>query len=90
MELSRCSYTILALLQKNDMTNKARGFTIDEIMIREKLSKRTTIHKKVKELQKYGYVDEAAKAARAKTYYITEAGLSILPKRRTVEDLKHE
>ena len=42
------------------MTNKVRGFTIDEIMTREGTSKRTTIHKKVKELQKYGYVDEAA------------------------------
>ncbi len=45
---------------------------------------------KVKELQKYGYVDEGAKAARAKTYYITESGISILPKKRTVEDLKNE
>lgn len=72
MELSRCSYSILAILQKNNMTSKARGFTIDEIMEREKLSKRTTIHKKVKELQRYGYVDEGAKAARAKTYYITD------------------
>lgn len=90
MELSRCSYSILAILQKNDMTSKARGFTLDEIMERERLSKRTTIHKKVKELQRYGYVAEGAKAARAKTYYITEIGVSILPTKRKVEDLKNE
>mgnify|MGYP002647185390 CR=1 FL=1 len=112
MELSRCSYLILGILKANEMTNKVRGFTIDEIMTREGTSKRTTIHKKgvlsqggnpraltskrttihkkVKELQKYGYVDEAAKAARAKTYYITETGISLLPKKRLVEDLKNE
>ena len=90
MELSRCSYLILGILKANEMTNRVRGFTIDEIMTREGTSKRTTIHKKVKELQKYEYVDEAAKAARAKTYYITETGISLLPKKRLVEDLKNE
>ena len=90
MELCRCSYSILAILNKLDMTSKARGLTLDEIMECEKLSKRTTIHKKVKELQKYGYVGEGAKAARAKTYYITESGISLLPTKRKVEDLKDE
>lgn len=46
MELSRCSYLILGILKANEMTNKVRGFTIDEIMTREGTSKRTTIHKR--------------------------------------------
>lgn len=79
MELSRCSYTILGILNKRNSIDKIHGLTINEISIFEKVSKRNTIHKKVKELEEKGFVSEGVKVARAKSYYLTELGRSILP-----------
>lgn len=79
MELSRCSYTILGILKKRNATDKVHGLTISEIASFEKVSKHNTIHKKVKEMQEKGFVDEGVKAGRAKTYYATESALAILP-----------
>ncbi len=82
MELSRCSYTILGIMKKKNAIDKVHGLTIDEISSFEKVSKHNTIHKKVKELQNIGYVEEGVKAGRAKTYYATDLALSILPIKR--------
>lgn len=79
MELSRCSYTILGILNKRNATDKIHGLTIGEISKFEQVSKHNTIHKKVKELEEKGYVSEGVKAARAKTYFLTDLGKSILP-----------
>lgn len=79
MELNRCAYTILGILRAKNSTDKVHGLTIGEISDREKVSKPNTIHKKVKELQSEGYVQEGVKAGKAKTYYMTEKGTNILP-----------
>lgn len=82
MELSRCSYIILGILKKNNAIDKVHGLTISEISLMEKISKHNTIHKKVKELQAKGLVDEGVKAGRAKTYYLTENGSSVIPQKK--------
>lgn len=79
MELSRCSYTILGILNKRKAVDKIHGLTINEISKFEKVSKHNTIHKKVKELEEKGLVAEGVKVARAKSYYLTELGRGILP-----------
>ena len=53
--------------------------TISEISEFEKISKHNTIHKKVKEMQLLGYVDEGVKVGKAKSYFITNSGLTLLP-----------
>lgn len=79
MELSRCSYTILGILKSRNAVDKIHGLTISEISSFEKVSKHNTIHKKVKEMQLQGLIDEGVKAGRAKTYFATEKALKILP-----------
>lgn len=79
MELSRCSYIILGILKKSKATDKVHALTISEISSFEKVSKHNTIHKKVKEMQEKGLIDEGVKAGRAKTYYATTKALDILP-----------
>lgn len=79
MELSRCSYIILGILKKSKATDKVHALTISEISSFEKVSKHNTIHKKVKEMQEKGLIDEGVKAGRAKTYYATAKALDILP-----------
>lgn len=79
MELNRCAYTILGILRAKNAMDNVHGLTIGEISDREKVSKPNTIHKKIKELQSEGYVQEGVKAGKAKTYYMTEKGTNILP-----------
>ena len=79
MELSRCSYIILGILKKSKATDKVHALTISEISSFEKVSKHNTIHKKVKEMQEKGLIDEGVKAGREKTYYATTKALDILP-----------
>lgn len=79
MELSRCAYTILGILRTKKATDKVHGITISEISEFEKISKHNTIHKKVKEMQLLGYVDEGVKVGKAKSYFITNSGLTLLP-----------
>lgn len=82
MELNRCAYIILGILRSKGAFDKVHGLTILEISALEKVSKPNTIHKKVKELQKLGYLNEGIKAGKGKTYYLTEAGENILPVKR--------
>lgn len=86
VELNRCSYTILGIMRKKNAIDKVHGLTIGEIAASERVSKHNTIHKKVKELQNQGYVDEGVKAGRAKTYFATTTGLSILPEKKEEKD----
>ncbi len=79
MELSRCAYTILGILRTKKATDKVHGITISEISEFEKISKHNSIHKKVKEMQLLGYVDEGVKVGKAKSYFITNSGLTLLP-----------
>ena len=76
MELNRCAYTILGILRTKKATDKVHGITISEISQFEKTSKYSTIHKRIKEMQNLGYIDEVCKA---KSYFITESGLALLP-----------
>lgn len=88
MELNRCAYTILGILRAKNSIDKVYGLTISEISEREKVSKPNTIHKKIKELQSEGYVEEGVKAGKAKTYYMTKKGINILPvKKEEIEDV---
>lgn len=79
MDLNRCAYTILGILRTKKATDKVHGVTIKEITALERISKENTIHKRIKEMQSLGYVDEGVKAGRAKTYFITKSGLALLP-----------
>lgn len=79
MELNRCAYTILGILRAKNAVDKIHGLTIAEISSREKVNKPNTIHKKIKEMQSLGYVDEGVKVQKAKSYYITEKGCRLLP-----------
>lgn len=82
MELSRCSYTILGILKAKNAVDKVHALTISEISSFERVSKHNTIHKKVKEMQLQGLVDEGAKAGRAKTYFATNKGIALLPSKK--------
>lgn len=79
MELNRCAYTILGILRSKNSVDKVHGLTVKEISSLERVSKPNTIHKKIKEMQSEGYVEEGVKVAKAKSYYLTERGISILP-----------
>ena len=88
MELNRCAYTILGILRSKNSTDKVHGLTVNEISAREKVNKPNTIHKRIKEMQSQGYVEEGVKAGKAKTYYMTEKGIAILPvKKEENEDV---
>ena len=82
MELNRCSYTILAIMKAKNAVDKVHALTISEISSFEKVSKHNTIHKKVKEMQKHGLIEEGVKAGRAKTYFATDPGLATLPSKK--------
>lgn len=86
MELSRCSYIILGIMKKRNAVDKVHGLTISEIASFEKVSKHNTIHKKVKELQDMGLVEEGVKAGRAKTYFVNENGVGVLPVKKEESD----
>ena len=79
MELNRCAYTILGILRSKNSVDKVHGLTVKEISSLERVSKPNTIHKKIKEMQSEGFVEEGVKVAKAKSYYLTERGNSILP-----------
>lgn len=79
MELNRCAYTILGILRAKNAIDKVHGLTITEISSLEKVSRPNTIHKKIKEMQSAGYVQEGVKAGKAKSYFLTDRGNSILP-----------
>ena len=79
MELNRCSYTILAIMKAKNAVDKVHALTISEISSFEKVSKHNTIHKKVKEMQKQGLIEEGVKAGRSITYFDTDTGLATLP-----------
>ena len=85
MELCRCSYLIMGILRAAKATDRIHGLTIGEISGFERQSKHNTIHKKVKELESSGLVCEGVKAGRAKTYYLTGAGIGELPTKQESE-----
>ena len=78
MALNRYSYIILGIMQKKNAVNEIRGMTIYEIKEIERISTRSTILKRLQEMQKLGYIDEGAKAGKAKSYYLTEQGQAFL------------
>lgn len=82
VELNRCAYVILGILRTKNATDKVHGLTIAEISALERVSKPNTIHKRIKEMKENGFVDDGVKAGKAKTYYLTEKGLNILPEKR--------
>ena len=90
MELCRCSYLILGILRAANATDRIHGLTISEISGFERQSKHTTIHKKIKELESSGFISEGVKAGRAKTYYLTGAGVAELPEKQESEEKQND
>ena len=86
MELCRSSYVILGILRAANATDSIHGLTVSEIHSFERRSKLGTVHKKIKRLESYGLICEGVKAGRAKTYYLTDSALSLLPEKQQ----KHE
>ena len=86
MELCRCSYLILGILRAANAADRVHGLTINEICGFERQSKHNTIHKKIKELEFSGLVREGVKAGRAKTYYLTSAGVGELPEKQMKQE----
>lgn len=80
--MDRSSYVILGILRKCNAVHPVRGLTVNEIAEREKISKPNTIYKKIKALQKAGYLNEGVKAGKAKSYYIASEGIEILPQKK--------
>lgn len=80
--MDRSSYLILAILRKCEAVHLVRGMTVNEVAEKEKTSKPNTIYKKIKVLQKAGYLNEGVKAKKAKSYYITSKGIEILPQKK--------
>jgi DNA-binding transcriptional regulator GbsR (MarR family) len=66
-------------MRAKSATDKIHGLTISELSACEKISKPNTIHKKIKEMQGQGYIEDGVKAGKAKTYYISTKGLNLLP-----------
>ena len=75
MKLDRGSYLILAIMRKCGAADFIQALTINEIAEKERISKANTIYKKVKHLQKAGYIKEGVKVGRAKRYYTTQKAL---------------
>ena len=92
MELCRCSYLILGILRAANAADRVHGLTITEICGFERQSKPNTLHKKIKELQSFGFVCEGVKSGRAKTYFLTSAGISVLPEKQVsqINQIKNE
>jgi len=82
MELCRSSYVILGILRAANATDRIRGLTVGEIHGFERRSKHNTVHKKIKGLEFLGLVCEGVKAGRAKTYYMTDSALRLLPEKQ--------
>jgi len=72
----------MGILRSKNALDKIRALTIYEIQEMEKLSKPSTIYKKVKEMRALGFVQEGLRAGKAKTYFLTEIGSSKLPNRK--------
>jgi len=81
MEPCRCSYLILGILRAAGAMDSIHGLTVNEIHSFERLSKPNTIHKKIKELELSGLINEGVRAGRAKTYYLTSEGAGKLPEK---------
>ena len=79
VELCRNSYLIMAYMHKFKALHKARGLTIDEINAKVETVKSNTMHKKIKILESAGFIKQGVKSGRAKTYYLTESGVSEIP-----------
>jgi hypothetical protein len=86
MELCRSSYVILGILRAVNATDSIHGLTVSEIHGFERRSKHNTVHKKIKGLESNGLICEGVKAGRAKTYYLTDSALRLLPEKQQ----KHE
>lgn len=86
MELNRCAYTILGILRSKNAVDKVHGLTIAEISSLERVSKPNTIHKKIKEMQFEGYIEEGVKAGKAKSYFATDKAIAILPIKKEDKD----
>ena len=79
MQLNRCDYTIMEILKEKDAINPVRGLTSYEISAIEQITNLFTIQKKIKKLQELGYLAEGVKAGHAKTYYLTDVGVEMIP-----------
>lgn len=88
MQLSRCHYVVMGILRSKCAIDEIHGLTILEIHALEKTSKPNTIHKKIKELEGLGFVDEGCRVGKAKSYFLTQKGIEKLPI-KSKEDLAY-
>ena len=82
LELNRNSYLIMGILRSKNAFDKIRGLTVNEIQELEMSSKPNTIYKRVNEMETLGFVHEGLRAGKAKTYFLTDIGCDMLPKRK--------
>lgn len=77
MELDRLDYSVLSLLIKRKCTTFFKSMTIRE-MYGELNTTDITAYRKVKRLNRLGYVEKGCKAAQADSWYLTEKGVGLI------------
>lgn len=82
MELCRISYLIMGILRSQNAIDRIHGLTVYEIHKLGKVTVPNTVHKKIKNLEKLGFVKEGVKSGKAKTYFLTEEGQKQLPEKK--------
>lgn len=77
--LNRLGFLILSVLSKSGAVDRKSAMTVKEIAEAEDLGyKDNTVYKKVAEFESMGYVAAGYKDGKAKTFYITDAGIGAL------------
>ncbi len=73
--LNRLDFIILLILKKSGAARSLSSMTVREIACTEDLGvKENTIFKKIKNLERSGYIERGLKEGRADTYFITPKG----------------
>ena len=78
--MHRIDLLILLVLRENVATDIVNAMTLKEIMEMEDIPPMSSngLYKRLKLLQKDGYIDNGLKSSRAATFYITGAGIKTL------------
>ncbi len=77
--MNRLGFLILSILEQNQAVSHVSAMSVNEILEAEDYGyRRNTIFKKIKEFETLGYVRKGLKDGRADTFYITDAGSTLL------------
>lgn len=85
MELNRTHFAILKVLSNKNCIDFWRSATCRELMDVIGLAKVTT-NKRLRELQKVGYVERGCKSVNANTWYLTDKGKDLISIKKGAED----